>query len=134
MMNKNIYKTIIILLISICLFSCAQNPEQVHNEGILTVVNATEKDFVRVIWKFKDGEQISLGTDDIYEVPTNMNTKGIQSKSEYSITLKEGKGTLFFYLADGGDEMELNEEFEIKKSCETEILITNETLVKYYKK
>ena len=86
-----------------------------------------------MIWKFSDGEQISLGTDDIYEVPTNLNTKGIKAKSDYSITLKEGKGTLFFYLAEGGDEMELNEEFEIKKSSETEILITNETLVKYYK-
>lgn len=132
-MNKNIYKTIIILLISICLFSCAQNPEQVHNEGILTVVNATEKDFVHVFWKYCDGEKISLGTDNIYEIPTNLNIKGIKAKSEYSLSLKEGKGTLFFYLAEGGDEMELNEEFEIKKSYETEILITNETLIKYYK-
>lgn len=132
-MKKNIYKTIILLFFSLCLFSCTQNPEQEPNEGILTVINATEKDFVHVIWKFDDGEQISLGTDDIYEVPTNMNTKGIQSKSEYSIILKEGKGTLFFYLADGGNEMELNENNSIKKDFETVILITNDTLVKYYK-
>lgn len=132
-MKNKIYKIFILLILSFCLFSCAQFSEQEPNEGILTVINATEKDIVHVIWKFSDGEQLSLGTDDIYEVPTNLNTKGIKSKTECSISLKEGKGTLFFFLADGGDEMELDEEFEIKKSLETEILITNDTLVKYYK-
>lgn len=124
----------VLILLCFCIAGC-ENPNSSisQNEGILTVVNATEEDFVHVVWTYENGIEIDLGSDDIFDVPLSANVKGIKAKGECSISLEEGNGTLSFYLAKGGSEMELKEEYSIIKEAETVILITNDTLIKYYK-